>query len=201
MPALVSIKHGLEADLPEFPARGALLSVGAVILGLVGLFAAQLAGMVWLSRRQDRGLDDGRIWLLSLFGAGLVALLVLSASGTGNQLYFAFYGLIAGCLLSAEGIRIGWLRRPRDTRYLIPVALMGAAWLVMLAALIAAPLDEGLFSGPEALAHNLMFWYGGLLLALLLLFLAARKALARHGGPRWRSFAAPYWPSALSTPP
>ena len=39
---------------------------------------------------------------------------LLEAPGTGNELYFLFYGIAAGWLAAAFGIRRLWMSRPME---------------------------------------------------------------------------------------
>ena len=112
MPAVASIKDNLMGALPSIPGKRVVLSTGGILFGFLGLLAAQLVGLVWIFRDRGWRLRASQAWLLSLFAAGLVALLSTSAPGVGNALYFFFYGLVAGCILSAEGLWNAWGKRP-----------------------------------------------------------------------------------------
>ncbi len=185
MPAVSLLRHNLMNFLPAFPGKVVLLSVGGVTFGLLGLFAAQLVGLVWLVRREHHDLGPARVWLVSLLTVGLAGLLVFDAPGN-NQLYLLFYGLVGGLILSAEGLRLAWVSRPRsvgDPRRILAVAL---GWLLALAALIAAPSVLHLFSGVHDQADTYLFLYGGLLVGLALLYGVARKSLE---SARWTAAA------------
>jgi hypothetical protein len=186
MPAVWFIKTDLMGALPTFPGKGTMLAAGGVLFGILGLLAPQLVGLVWLSRGRGDQPKAGQAWLFSLFGAGLLALLVLNAPGTGNALYFFFYGLVPGCMLSAEGLRIAWQRRPSLSGRARHAAVLGFGWLMVLLLLMVAPLHFMPFTGPLSEAHTYMFWYGGLLLTLALLYAAARKWI---GPTRWFAVA------------
>jgi hypothetical protein len=142
-------------------------------------------GIVWIIRRQGHRLRAQQAWLFSLLAAGLLALLVLSG-GNGNQLYFFYYGLVGGYLLSAEGLRLAWLTRPSLSGRERAVVLVAFGWILLLAALMAIPRLWTVFSGLHAQADTYMFWYGGLILALVLLYVAARRII---GPPRWAAAA------------
>ena len=51
---------------------------------------------------------------------------------------------------------------------------------------MAAPLELDLFSGPDAAGNNYLFWYGGLLLSLALLYVVASRLT---GSARWPASA------------
>jgi hypothetical protein len=181
MPAVVLLKGYAAGGLPAFPGKGFLLSAGAVVFGLTGMLAPQLAGLVWILRRRWRRLEAGQIWLAAVLIAGLGLGLTLSEPGTVNELYFVFYGVLAGCLLSAQGLRLAWQSRPASigSRRLI---LILTGWLVAVAALMAAPIWTHLFAGPQKEPHIYLLWYGGLLLGVIGLYAIARRRL---GPARW----------------
>jgi hypothetical protein len=74
-----------------------------VVLGSLGLFGAQLAGLPALIALGWKQLDVRRLFLLALFAAGLVPFFLLHQPGN-SQLFFSHYGLVAAAFLSAEGI-------------------------------------------------------------------------------------------------
>lgn len=175
--AVSLVKTGLRHALPSFPGEQTVLSAGGVIFGFLGLLAAQLIGMIWILRRGGARWTSVRGWLFSLFVAGILALLFLSAPGTGNQLYFFFYAVVAGCLISAEGLRVAWLAMPAFSGRVKRLVGIGLAWILVLAGLMVAPGALSIFSGPLRSAHDYMFWYGGLALALVALYASARRWL------------------------
>jgi hypothetical protein len=185
MPAVLSIKSGLRTALPAFPGREGLVTAGGIVFGVLGLLAAQLVGLIWLFRRapgaesvperpQGHRLPAGQAWLFSLLAAGLLSLLVL-AGARGEEKFFFFSSLVAGCLLSAEGLRIAWLRRPDISGRTTRLALLGLGCALIVAGLMLAPKQLSLFSGPNRDASTYLFWYGGLVLVLALLYAAARR--------------------------
>lgn len=183
MPAIALIKGDLAANVPAFPGKEAVLSVGGVVVGSLGLLAAQLVGLAWLLRHRGWRLPGRQIWPFSLLVAGLCLALTFSEPGTQSGLYFLFYGLVAGCVLSAEGLRIAWGSRPAlDRSRTWHLAALAAAFGVVLVGLIGIPTWLDLFSGPRATAFDYMFRYGGLVLALILLYVAARRLF---GPRRW----------------
>jgi hypothetical protein len=173
MSAVGIVKDGFESVLPDFPGRTAALSVIAIPFGLLGLLAAQLAGIPWIVRRRGPA-ADAVVWLGVLLAAGLLALFVLEGPGTGNQLYFVYYGLAAGCLLSAAGLRELWLRLPAGTTARRMATALGAVALV-LAVVIAGPMLIDPSSGLVAQSHAYLLWYGGLLFAAVTIFLVIRR--------------------------
>lgn len=186
MPAVTLIKGDLMANLAAFPGKDTVLATGGVLFGSLGLLAAPLVGLVWLFRSRGARLGAGRIWLLSLLGAGLCLSFMLVEPGTVSGLYFLFYGLVAGYLLSAEGLRIAWRSRPPLSGRWRGVATLALAFLLVIAVLMAAPTWLDLFTGPRGNAFTYMFRYGGLLLALSLLYVAARRWI---GAQRWAAAA------------
>ncbi len=113
MPAVWLVKSELARALPAFPLKGIILSIGGVAFGAMGPLAAQFVGFTWLFRRQNRPMDSGQRWLLSVLGVGVLALLVLRDEGGGNQLYLVFESFVAGYILSSLGLSIAWETRPR----------------------------------------------------------------------------------------
>jgi hypothetical protein len=186
MPAVALIKGDLMGHLAAFPGKETVLSAGGILLGSFGLLAAPLVGIVWILRRRGRRLGAGKVWLFSLLGAGLLLAFTVSEPGTQNQLYFLFYGLVAGYVLSAEGLRMAWQSRPSLSGRWKRLVVLGLAILLTVVGLMGAPTWLDLFSGPRSDALTYMFRYGGLLLALALLYAAARRWL---GPTRWAAGA------------
>jgi hypothetical protein len=174
LPAVSFIKAGSRSALPGFPGVEAFISTGGIIFGVLGLLAAQLVGLVWLFRYQGNRLGAGQAWLLSVLAAGLISLLVLEGA-QGEQQYIVFSSLVAGFILSAEGLRIVWQRRPSLSGRGKRLALLGVACALIIAGLMLAPKHLHLFSGPHRDANTYLFWYGGLALVLALLYAAARR--------------------------
>jgi hypothetical protein len=183
MPAVGLLKAYAAGGLPAFPAKDILLSGAAVVFGLVGFLGPQLAGLVFMLRRGVLRVAPAQRWLMAMLGAALVLGLTFSEPGTANELYFVGYGLVAGCILSAEGLRIAWTKRRDGAPSLRPVVIAGVVWLVALAALMAIPPHVGSLSGPQREPHLYLVWYAGLLVALGVLLVAARRWLA----PTWRA--------------
>jgi len=173
MPAVALVKNLLADVLPGFPAQDVVLSAGAMVFGLLGLLAAQLAGIFWVVRNGIRALGDQQRWLLSVLAAGIMGLLVLDGGGTGNQLYSLFYGVAAGCLLSGQGLWLAWQSRDPigPAARVAAVAVAAAGSLAVLIAVVPR-LDLG----P---ADTALVLYGGLLVALTAIYVFARLAL-RH---------------------
>jgi hypothetical protein len=183
--AVSQFKDGAMDVLPSFPGRDAVLSLGGFGLGLFGLLAAPLVGLLWIFRRHGLRLEPAQAWLFSLLAVGVAALLLVHG-GNANQLYFFSYGLVAGIILSGEGLRIAWVSRPSLEGRLEPLAGLAVAALAALALLIAAPENLDLFTGTQALSQTYLYFYAGLLLLLALMYVAAR----RWAGPtRWAATA------------
>ncbi len=150
MTGVTLVKFGLRDALPALPAKEAVVSTLGVLVGLFALLAAQLIGVIWLARRQGWRLRPGQAWLLALLCAGLIGTLTLGEPGTQNQFYFFAYGIVAGCLLSAEGFALAWRTRPHLTGRAPRLAALGLAWVAALAVLMWLPLHFDLFTGPAA---------------------------------------------------
>ncbi len=184
MPAIGSMKGYLLAELPEFPLRSAIVGIVAVAIGLLGMLSAQLAGVGWFAWRPRLRPRLEVIWLTSLLAGGFLALFFLLSPGAGNQLYFVYYGVMAGCLLAAIGLRRAWRARPRTVdrpRVLIGIA---AGWILALVLLMRVPFE--LFTGADALAETYLLWYGGLIVGVLILVLVTRRLLP---SPWWAAAA------------
>jgi hypothetical protein len=177
MPAVAVLKGYAAGGLPPFPGKHLLLSAGGVVFGLVGFLGAQLVGLVWILRRRVPRFAPEQLWLMALLIAGLVLGLTLSEPGTANQLYFVGYGVIAGCVLSAEGLGVAWANRPARVGSPPRMLAAVAVWVVALAALMWAPLHAWSFSGPQKEPHLYLFWYAGLVIGVGVLLVAARRWL------------------------
>jgi hypothetical protein len=176
MPAVVAVKGQLADALGGFPGRETLLTIGAMLFGAFGLFAPQLVGIAWVLRRQGMNLRRGQLWALCILLAGLLVLLFLRSPGTGNQLYFLGYGVIAGCLVSGEGLRlagISWPSLAGRSRRLAACAISG---LLVLVAVLVAPGRLPLFRGPRD-AHTVALQYGAYVVMLGALYVVARRLL------------------------
>jgi hypothetical protein len=73
-----------------------------VVVGTLGLFGPQLAGLVALVALR-RHLDETRVFLLGMTLVGIAGFVVFHQPGN-SQVYFSHYGLVGGTLLAAEGI-------------------------------------------------------------------------------------------------
>lgn len=176
MPVVALIKSYL-SGLVDFPLDTALLAVGGVVLGLVGLLGAQLAG-IWAggvvgdARRQPQ-----LAWLLAIFAVALLGLAAAFGPGNGNQLYLIQAAIAVGWLPTAIGLQTLWIRRPAMRglpRSAVRLIVIG---LVLLVALIVAPSALNLFSGADAPAQTYLFLYGGFAVLLALAIVAARRYL------------------------
>ena len=176
MPAVSAVKDYL-AGLVDAPLEGVVLGAGGVLVGFIGLLAGMIALLAWarISQRSET------VWLLALLLGGLLSMFLLEAPGTGNELYFLFYGIAAGWLAAAFGIRRLWMSRPMELALGKRAALIFAGWLVLLLIVMRAPFDLSLFSGDDAEVQTLIFSYGGLAITLILLLLAVRKWLTPVG--------------------
>jgi hypothetical protein len=172
MAAVALIDDRLGEVLPDVAGKEALLACAGFIAGLTGLLAAQLCGLAWVLRRGFRALDDRQRWLISVFAVGLASFLFLDGEGTGNQLYGFFYGVVAACVLSAQGLMRAWSARRELDGLGLRLGLVAAVGVALLAALFVVPVHLDLTDGSRYL-----LWYGGLLGVLALVYGLARAAL------------------------
>jgi hypothetical protein len=184
MPAVSLVKDGLESLSPTFPGSATLISILVFPLGLFGLLGPQLAGLLFI-RRSGGPVDHIHAWLFALLATGVISLFLLTdAAGEGYQLYFFFYGLAAGCILSAAGLHGAWQERPRSLpgRRLtyVAIAVVGA-----VGGLIALPLLLGHPDAADGNARMYLAWYGGLVVLLIAFY-----ALLRRRASRWRLIGA-----------
>lgn len=75
----------------------------AIPVGLAGAYAAPLIGAVWSFGMRGAAVAPGHLLLVAVFIAGLGPFLLFTHFGL-SQVFFAQYGLIAGCLLAADGL-------------------------------------------------------------------------------------------------
>ena len=174
MPVVLSVKAYLLDALPDIPLLATALGAAGVVVGFLGLVAAQFAGIPWLLRRGSI-LTVDRAWLSALLISGLAILFLTASPGSTNQLYFVFLGVLAGCLLSAEGLTIAWRRLPRPLPHRGRVAMIAAGWVVALILLTVVPAH--LFGGADSQAQRRLVAYGGLAISLGLLYAISRRLL------------------------
>ena len=183
MIAVGRLKYHLQATLPTFPGSGVLLSSGGIVFGAVGLFSAQLIGLVWLLIHQGLHLNKRQAWLLAFLVTGLVVPLVSNSPGTGNVLYFLAYGTVAGCILAAEGLQLAWRSKPRlDRSAANRSGVLALAGLAILALAITVPARLFSATDVDGLSRSYLWAYAGFALGLLVLLLIAGRWF-RHG--RW----------------
>jgi hypothetical protein len=140
----------LESALSSFPGArfraltdegvlGAILGYPiATVVTLLGLMPA-LVGLVWVARQPGR-LTITQAWLLALLATSVAAFLLLDLPGV-SQLYFLWYGFVAGAFVSAGGLIAAWeawTRRGRSGAG--PVATTTAA---VVALLLGLDIDVG----------------------------------------------------------
>ena len=80
-----------------------VVSTGVVAVGLIGLFAAPLSGLLWFVQDRKMRLAARHRLLLSMFAVGLLPYLVVEEWGF-SQLFFTDYGYVAAGVVSATGI-------------------------------------------------------------------------------------------------
>jgi hypothetical protein len=177
MGAVALIDDRLSEVLPDVTGKETLLAVAGFVAGLAGLLAAQLAGLGWVVRGGSKSLDDRQRWLVSVFAAGFASFLFLDGGGTGNHLYGSFYGVVAACILSAQGLLRAWAGRRELGARAPRLGLIVASGVLLLAAVFIVPVHLDVTRGTRYL-----LWYGGLVGALTLLYAMARAWLRPN---RW----------------
>ena len=187
MPVVQTLRDYISDALPAVPLKTTLLGAAGVILGLLGLLGPQLAGASWMGLQGPVRVPPGWTWLAALLASGVLFLLLSFFPGGGNQLYFVFLGVAAGCLLGAYGFERALRERPAQIRRPRTAAALAVAWLGLLLLIMRAPVDLGLeaFAGAANQGRVLVVWYGGLFLSLALLALATIKLLRPA---RWWAF-------------
>lgn len=178
MSAVSIVKSYITSVSPSFPGSGILISGAGVAFGVFGLFGAQMIGLVWLFTHTGIRLSKRQAWLLSFFCTGLVVVFV---SISQNVLYFLDYGIVAGCILSADGLHRAWSRRPR---FSASMARKSAVLVLMGAGLLGAVMTFARFhsaSNLAGIARTYVFAYGTLAVGIILL--VALGSRLRHG--RW----------------
>ena len=115
----------LESALRSFPGArfralteegvlGAILGYPiATVVTLLALMPA-LVGLVWVARQPGR-LTLTQAWLLALLATSVAAFLLLDLPGV-SQLYFLWYGFVAGAFVSARGLIAAWEAWTRQGR-------------------------------------------------------------------------------------
>ncbi len=153
-----------------------VLAVIAVPVALFALLAPPLAGLVWL-RSAGRG---WAAWPLAILAVGLFFLLFIDSEASGNQLYFVYYGVTAGILVSARGIEVAWKERSELEGYGRRIAGLLAIWAIVVIGFVILPGELTDDPVREALYDYLWLAFAGLGLALLSLLLlkGSRRAIA-----------------------
>ncbi|MBV9473942.1 MAG: hypothetical protein JO206_13315, partial [Solirubrobacterales bacterium] len=118
-----------------------LFWLGGTIVGLIGFCGATLAGVPAALRTARIRRTAAASLLSKLLAASFVPFLLLTHKGA-SQNFFTYYGLAAGCILSAWGLAAVWDRTDRE-RAGSPGALsvLGAGWLGVLIAAAIVPYE------------------------------------------------------------
>jgi hypothetical protein len=183
---MASISH----VAPRASAAAALFWVAAVPVGLVGAYGASLCGVPSAFRHTGRPAPRGHALLLAVLLAGLAPFLLFTHFGL-SQVFFAEYGVVAGCLLSAEGLVFVWSARNtrgRGVLALVAVAVaVAGVWLFLAVSTRGSPsayldADVALAVGAVVVLAGALRYAGrpgtfiGCALAALLLIGAVSKA-------------------------
>jgi hypothetical protein len=182
MPVVTVIRVYIEGLIGSFPLQSQIFDVIAAFAGAAGLLAAIFIGLFWLFRLRGWELDLGRGWMLALFGAGLFLTEMLLGRGSPNNTYFLNHAWPFGAVLAAEGVYLAWLWGRKDVLgKRVPLAVLAAIGAAAMGVLIAAPTAFDLFegSGDQRPGHTYLFWYGGLVVLIAALYLAARWITGR----------------------
>lgn len=186
MPAVQLIKGDLAAHIADFPGRDPALDVGAIAFGVLGLLVAPLVGIAWLLQQRRTALGAPQVWLLTVLLAGTAMAFAFAEPGTQSSLYFLFYGIVGGYLLSAHGLVAAWERRPKMEGRWLRFILLAMAFACVVVALVVVPETTDPFSGAREMAITYMTRYGVLVVALVLLYWAGRRWV---GPTRWPAAA------------
>lgn len=181
MPTVSLVRAFLADGLPGFPLEDFTLSVFSIVFGLVGLLAAQFVGIRWLVRRGWPDVGDLQIWYLAVLGSGLFELFFLNGDSNGSQRYGIEYGLLAGAILSAQGLEIAWTSRPDLSGQGRRIAGLVALAILLLLAVVVLPRVALPNEALSDLRLRSVCWYGGLLVALGSVYAAARRLVPRSG--------------------
>jgi hypothetical protein len=185
MPMVALLREELLEVLPTVPGRTGVLAVAAFTFGVVGLLAAQLIGLVWLLRRQGFSLDPAQAWLLALFGAGLIPIMTVT-SLQGNEQYFLFTALVAGCLVSGQGLWRAWESRPPLAGRAARLVAVGTAAGLAILLLLLAPARLDLLQGRDEQPLRYLVLFGGLAVCMVVLYAVAGRWV---GPTRWPAAA------------
>jgi hypothetical protein len=153
-----------------------LFWVVASIVGLLGFCGPVLAGIPTAISSPTMRRARPTVLLLALVLASLAPFFAYFQLG-GSQNFFTYYGLCAGCILSAQGLAA--LRDRAGHRFGAATAALAPAWLSLLlvAALVPYALDEHPRVGP---LYGL--WLGLPAAVVAALWLAGRRARTRGAG-------------------
>ncbi|MBK8293959.1 MAG: hypothetical protein IPK93_03955 [Solirubrobacterales bacterium] len=164
--------------LPGLPLLDGILTVFAIAIALFALIGAPLVGLYWFLGRRNRPLSPIAVWFCALLGVGLFFLAFVQAVGTGNQLYFLYYGVLAGILMSGVGLREAFSEGQPILEHQRTILILLGLWAVAIAGYIVLPGEIE----PGNLARGLLVGYGILVGGMVLLWLAARHFLRGVGG-------------------
>jgi hypothetical protein len=109
--------HGTAAGIPRLarllspldriPGLSTPLWLIANGVEVVVFAAAPLGGLLWLVNHRGAVAPRATALLLGILAAGLIPFFILFAPGFAN-VWFTYYGCVAGALLSATGLRLFW---------------------------------------------------------------------------------------------
>jgi hypothetical protein len=175
-PVVNVLREYFDGAIGWFPLERPIFDVIAALAGAAGLLAAIFAGLYWLFRLRGFRVSLGQGWMLALFGAGLVLTETFIGRGSPNGTYFLNHGWPFGAVVAAEGIEMAWRRGRRDVLGRRgPLIALALAWCAALTLLVVAPKSFHIFYGDsQQAAHTYLFWYGGLVLLIIAVYLAAR---------------------------
>jgi hypothetical protein len=162
----------------------AVFWVVATPIGLLGLLGAPLLGLWWVFKSR---LLPTQVFLLAVLVASLTPFLILAQGGVGSNggIYFPMYGLLAGVLVSAEGLTSFFSRyRNRGEGSLAWLLLFVIIWSALLVAISYA--GKEVYETPGRPLHRpYLVWYGVPAFGLLILF-AVPRLLSPE---KWRHLA------------
>lgn len=169
----------------------------ATVIGLIGFCGPPLAGIPIALTRTELRRTRSTALLVALLVASFAPFLLFTHKG-GSQNFFTYYGICAGCILSAQGLGVIWDRaRPAARRVSSALAVSALAWLGVLTA--AAVLPYTLF-GNARIGLLYALWIGLPVLAASALWMLARRFPAHRAVALLAAAGTVVLTGALDTP-
>lgn len=155
-----------------------IITVVAVISGFLALFGPALSGLWWEIRSGNPFRGPARAWLFSLLLAGLLSFLFLETEASSNQLYFTYYGIAAGGVLSSSGLILA-IQAASLSKSKLVILLIAWALVMLVFMALSGRISTVITPSDYGLAVVLSFLW--IVVALVALVIAVR-----YGG--WGGF-------------